>query len=171
MNKLATKSEILSLVSPHFKYTSKGLTIEGRPSFQICEQELYKLKTINTACQLWIGILLNWMQDNFGEDYSQVLDALDYSVGSLANMQSVAREFPPERWREGIPYSYYQAITSLDKEQQEKLLDEVESGQITALKHLRNKASIIRKHSGVSKTECEHENMLICKKCGKIAFE
>ncbi|RJQ39450.1 MAG: hypothetical protein C4555_03290 [Dehalococcoidia bacterium] len=171
MNKLAKNPETLSLESPHFRYTIKGLIVTGQPTFKACEEELYKLKKINTACQLWIGMLLNFMQDKWGEEYSQVLDVLDYTAGSLANMQSVARQFPPERWREGIPYSYYQAITSLDKEQQEKLLDEVESGKIMALKHLRNKANIIRKHSGASKAECEHENMLICKKCGFITFD
>lgn len=171
MNKLPTQSESLSLVSPHFNYTIKGLFIKGQPSFEICEQELYKLKKINTACQLWIGMLLNYMEDKWGEDYSQVLDALDYSAGSLANMQSVAREFPPERWRDGIPYSYYQAITSLSKDQQEKLLDQVEAGQIMALKHLRNKARIIREHSKKPKAGCEHDTMVICKLCGEVMYE
>lgn len=170
-NKMAANPETISLQSPHFRYTPEGLFVEGKPSYEQCETELNKLKHLNKALQFFIGDLLNYMEGRFGESYSQALDAFDYSIGSLANMKSVAKEFPANRRREAIPYTYYAALQSLDKDQQEHLLDQVEMGEITALKHLRNKANIIREHSKRPKAECEHENMLICKLCGHISFE
>lgn len=171
MSKSLVKSNALSLDSPHFLYTAEGLFVEGSPTFEQCETELSKLKHINKALQFFIGDLLNYMEGQFGESYSQALDAFDYSIGSFANMKSVAKEFPADRRRESIPYTYYAAIQSLDAEIQEDLLDKVETGEIATLSHLRNRAKIIRKHSGASKAECEHENMLICKKCGFVSFE
>lgn len=169
--KLATKPEILSSASPHFRYTPEGLLVEGKPSYQQCEHELGILKRINRLAQFWIGDLLNYMEAEYGESYSQALDAFDYSLGSLANMKSVSREFDSSRRREHIPFSYYAALQSLEPAQQEELLDKVEAGEITALSHLRNRAKIIKEHSNRSKAGCEHNTIVICQLCGEVMYE
>lgn len=163
MNKIAL------LDTNNFHYTKQGLMVHGLPSFEDCEQQLSVLRTVSGACQLWIGDLLNYMEGAFGEEYAQVLDALDYSAGSMANMKSVSKAFPPSRRRENIPYGYYQAVQGLPADEQEELLDKVESGEITSLRHLRNKA---RKSKATQGQEpCNHEMVRTCIRCGEVVDE
>lgn len=171
-NQLSRRNEHTDIfdANRHFHLTSGGLSIFNNPSFADCEEYLGKLKTLNHIVQFAIGDLLNYVEDAYG-DYSQMVDVLDYTLGSLANFKSVSKEFSPERRRERVPFSYYAALQSLEPAQQDELLDKVEAGEITALSHLRNRAKIIKEHSKRPKAGCEHDYMTVCKYCGKIAFE
>lgn len=167
-----SESKSLSLNKKYFQLTPQGLQIQSNPTFEACEEGLHVLRKVDHCIQWAIGDLLNYMESKWGETYAQAVDAFDYSVGSLANMKSVAKAFEPSRRREKVPFSYYPAIQGLDKEDQETMLDQVENGEIDSLSHLRNKAKIIKKHSTVPKSECiEHEIISVCKKCGVVTWE
>lgn len=163
-------TKIALLDTNNFHYTKQGLMVHGIPTFADCEEQLTILRTVSNAAQLWIGDLLNYMEGAFGEEYAQVLDALDYSAGSMANMKSVAKAFPPSRRREqAIPFSYYQAVQGLPVDEQESLLDKVELGEITSLRHLRNKAKKTKTAEG--QEPCIHETVKTCIRCGEVIDE
>lgn len=164
-NKPAIPQDRVFLDTSRFHHTRTGLIVHGLPSWNECVEHLANLRTAEIAVQLCIGDLLNFMEAQWGEDWTQAVDAFDYNVRSLGNMKSVARAFPPTRRRENIPYTYYQAIQGLSEEEQERLLDMVETENLH-VRHLRNKVRALKGEKGEA-WACIHNPITVCALCGE----
>lgn len=116
-----------------FRFGKAGLEVEGKPDFNTCNNAVTTLKAAHNIIQLAIGDLLNYMQGRFGEAYSQALEASDYSGGTAANVQWVARKVAPEvRRLETLTFDHHRAVAPLPVEQQIEWLDRAEREGLSA---------------------------------------
>lgn len=116
-----------------FRFGKAGLEIEGKPDFDTCNNAVTTLKAAHNIIQLAIGDLLNYMQGRFGEAYTQALEASDYSSGTAANVQWVARKVAPEvRRLETLTFDHHRAVAPLPVEQQMEWLDKAEQEGLSA---------------------------------------
>lgn len=108
----------LIMRSDGFQFTATGLVVQGQPTFEQCETMINRLHIVKDAVQMWLGDLLNYMEERWGEAYAQVVDGLDYAEGSLNNYQRVARQVPPPLRNEALTYNHYAAVAPLPQEKQ-----------------------------------------------------
>ena len=115
-----------------FRFGKSGLEVEGSPDFDACNQAITTLKQVHGVIQLAIGDLLNYMQGRFGEAYAQALEASDYTSGTAANVQWVARSVPPEVRRLELNFDHHRAVAPLPVEQQAEWLEKAEKESLSA---------------------------------------
>lgn len=73
-------------------------------------------KTLERGINWWLGDLLVFGQDKFGEAYAQ---AYEGSEDHLLTMASVSRRFPPERRWATLSWSHHQIVCTLTDAQQD----------------------------------------------------
>jgi len=87
---------------------------------------LVTLKRVGRSIQLWIGDLLNYSEDRFGEVVAQFLEEWEY--GTLANWAWVARKVTPELRQAVTPrgevlhYEHYRTVAPLPPAEQKEWL-------------------------------------------------
>lgn len=74
------------------------------------------------ASMWWIGDWLHYGERNYGETYSQAVEATGYKVKTLQNAMWVADRFPPEERREELSFSHHRAVASLESSPRGELL-------------------------------------------------
>jgi hypothetical protein len=140
-----TENQALVLVDDKFTFTSTGLVIRGDPTLEECEEVGQCISLLGKMAPIWLGDLLNYMENRWGEGYAQVLDATGYAYQTVVNAKSVMGRVPPEVRREGLHFSHYEAAASLPLQQQERLLERaVEEGLRTS--DIRREARRIKRH-------------------------
>lgn len=70
-----------------------------------------------------IGDLLVYGEANYGEDYSQAIDASCIEPKTAKNRMAVCRAFGPARRREGLYLGHHAELTALSEKDQDRLLD------------------------------------------------
>lgn len=90
-----------------------------------------QLKRVESGIQWWIGDWLNYGERNYGEKYTQGLDATDYSLKGLQNIAYVAGRVETSRRRELVPFSTHSEIASLEPDEQMQALDEIEQNHLS----------------------------------------
>lgn len=119
INKLLTREKVT--------ISKAGLVFSDDVTYPEWVQILGSLKLMKGAVHFWIGDALNYGEGKFGEQFSQVLDGLDYEYGTLQNDKWVSGRIPPSRRREKLTFAHHQEVADLMPEDQEKMLDDAES--------------------------------------------
>jgi len=81
------------------------------------------LGAISRCSQWWIGDWVLYGTAKWGEKYSDAARATGYDPRSLANMASMAHEFPSSRRRDNLTWSHHAAAAGLDASEQDRWLD------------------------------------------------
>ena len=126
---------------PHFeiitdKDDAGGLVILGcafvdRPSETDWLQFVGKVKRLRQGFPFVMGDLLAGAEAMWGETYSQAMDATDYDYDTLASEKYVCERIPFMRRRKKVThFAYYREIAPLPVEEQEKMLDLIEAGEL-----------------------------------------
>jgi len=68
--------------------------------------------------QFWIGDLLNFCNEKFGEDFAQIVDAEKYSPKTLQKFAYIADRIPPENRFKELGYSMHVEVAHLDPDSQ-----------------------------------------------------
>lgn len=110
------------LIAQHFKLAPEGLVVEGLPSFETWLSALERVKYIGRSVQWWLGDLLNYGEQTYGEKYSQALESTDYQYGSLANIAYVAGRIEPARRHVELSFTHHQEVAALPPVDQDELL-------------------------------------------------
>ncbi|MFH1486533.1 MAG: hypothetical protein ABIH46_10710 [Chloroflexota bacterium] len=108
----------------NFEFHRKGLVVNGSPSFEEWAEVYKALETMAGAIQLWMGDLLNYGEQAYGEKYSQFLDTRAY--GTLATWAWVARKVDFYTRSEQLPFEHHRKVAPLPPPEQERLLREAE---------------------------------------------
>lgn len=74
------------------------------------------------ASMWWIGDWLHYGERNYGETYTQAVEATGYNIKTLQNAMWVADRFPPEERREELSFSHHRAVASLESSPRGELL-------------------------------------------------
>jgi len=87
-----------------------------------------KLKRIEGAIHWWLGDWLNYGERAYGEKYSQALDETEFSYKTLRTDSWVAHRIEVSRRRDNLSWSHHREVAPLDLPDQDRLLDQAESG-------------------------------------------
>jgi len=107
-----------------FKASVNGLIIEGQPSFAQWEKAGTTLRVIERGIQFAIGDFLNYGEDRYGEDASQVIDAESgWSLKTIAVYRWLAARIAPERRRmDRLGIRHHLMVAALSPSKQEQWL-------------------------------------------------
>ena len=107
------------------------LTVPARLSWEAWSDRMRNIGQMKRKLPFYIGDLLNYGEDAFGEKASQMINEIGYSCGALANLRYVSKRFPADERSVELPWSVYQAIAPFPKREREKLVSDALSGKIT----------------------------------------
>jgi len=137
----------LALNNQYFELKPTGLIINGQPTFEAYELAMDTLRYIEGSIQWWLGDLLNAVEKDYGEMYSQLVDETDYTRGTLRNSKWVASVFDLSCRHDNLPFSYHQEVATLMKDDLEtasELLDMAET-ETWKLKELRQAVKEVKR--------------------------
>lgn len=89
---------------------------------------------MNRSCAWWVGDLVLYGENVFGEEYAQIEQALGLAPQTIANRASVARHIPPERRRASLPFGVHAEVAYLEPKERDRWLDRCERGEWTRAK-------------------------------------
>jgi len=90
-----------------FKLTSTGLSIEGNPTFEEFDQLGQYLRRVHTGYQWWWGDWLIYGEGQYGERFSQALEATDWEESTLRQYAWVAKNVAKENRLDGVAFGHY----------------------------------------------------------------
>lgn len=110
--------KIISLLSVgNFVATPTGLIVNGKPSFDEWLTYGKHLQEINQALQMLIGDWLNEGEKRYGETYAQATEIFpEAQLSTLKNWKWVASRVTKSARIDGLHYSHYLAVASLESE-------------------------------------------------------
>ena len=120
----------LALIDNNFRFTPTGLEVVGNPTFQQCERKVYEIYGLGKMAPIWLGDLLNYMENVYGEGYAQVLDATGLSYQTVANTKSVMGRVPKPVRQEGLYLTHYAQIANMSHSDQERLLKKAKDEEL-----------------------------------------
>ena len=114
----------LGPTDPGYKMKSWGLVITRTLTFDECLKIGKQLSEIEDGTPWWQGDLINLLETNHGEKYSQALDAEMGTYEQLRMRCSVCERIPlarrrKERW---VKFSHHAKVAKLEEKDQDRLL-------------------------------------------------
>ena len=122
--------QALALVDDKFQFTPTGLVIQGDPTFEECEIAAKYISFLGKMAPIWLGDLLNYMDNRWGEGYAQILDATGFAYRTVLNVKSVMGRVPHQVRQDGLYFTHYAEVASLPEPQQERLLKKAKDEEI-----------------------------------------
>jgi len=110
-------------MNPKFDPRQNGLVIQGA-TFKDC-QDFWNNTIIPTkrAAMFWVGDLLNFTEDHYGDGWCDLIDAMDIDISNVHKAKRVCRMFPlEERHVPPLGFTHYDAVAKLPKETADDLL-------------------------------------------------
>lgn len=107
-------------------WEATGLSLPEGMSFEQWEDVGGTLATMERAVNWWVGDWLNYGERQYGEKYTQAIEATGRRLQSLMNYASVAGRVPVEARRPALSWSAHRAVAYLDPADRDRLLDEAE---------------------------------------------
>lgn len=117
------------LVSPKCKFNKSGLEIDQAISYNEWFELGGFLKKVEGAVQFWIGDWINFGEKNFGEKYTQALEATDYEYGTLRNFTYTAKMVDLSRRHDNLTFQHHTEVIKLEPEKQKEFLDLAEENE------------------------------------------
>lgn len=142
------------IVISSFSLQKSGVVPIGNPTFEQWETVLDFVQKSEQAVHFWIGDLLNYGENNWGEMYTQAIDVTNFDYGTLANDKSVSKSVPIENRKSDLSFEHHKIVAKLEPEEQEKWLEKAVEEHMT-VRDLR------REMSGRSVKEEEQKQSLI----------
>lgn len=126
----------LPATNEHFILSTVGVEIVGKPSYEEWERMLHMMFANHRMSHWVIGDLIRFGEAEYGEKYSQALDATVYAYSTLAHDVSVAGKFEICRRRQNLSWGHHAEVGKLAPAKQDELLEraEVEQWPISRLR-------------------------------------
>jgi hypothetical protein len=104
-----------------------ALSVPARLSWEAWTNRMRGLVVLRRKLPFYVGDLLNYGIDNFGEKCWQVISELEYAPETLGNYQRVAKKITEDE-RADVPFTVYQDIYTLPKRERDKLVTAFQAG-------------------------------------------
>ncbi|MGH6693145.1 MAG: hypothetical protein ACREF4_20960 [Gammaproteobacteria bacterium] len=135
-----------------------------------------ELVRIEKGIQWWLGDWWNFGENKFGEEAYQAIRETGYESETIRKFAYVADRVPEVRRRLGVPWSYHDAVASLDADDQDEILDQVqaaaERGEPMNVHHVRSKAKNRRAQNGEpDPPQPQWSHPFKCPECGHTGDE
>ena len=104
--------------------TSSGLEVWRKPKLNEAASALEFLQDLEELTPFYLGDLWRDLKERFPEKYSQVLDHLTQSEGTLDNYEWVSRNVPPSkrRFHQGVGFAHHQTVAALPPKERDRIL-------------------------------------------------
>lgn len=116
---------------PGCHFTRTGLVIDRGMSFPHYQRLGEILDTIQGSIQFWVGDWLRYGEREYGEKYTQAVNATGYKEKTLRNAVFVAENVPMSLRRDNLTFTHHAQVASLSRSQQKYWLDKAESEGLT----------------------------------------
>jgi hypothetical protein len=111
-------------VEKPWRFVHRGIVIRaGELNWEQLETLWNTVQGLHQSSMFFIGDVMLAAEGRFGEEMAQL--AIDYRPETIRNALWVAKSIPIPR-RRSLPFSYHQAVASLEPQEQDELLDLVE---------------------------------------------
>ena len=110
------------MLSDYITYDGMSIIVRPDISLEIAGVVFDKTFQVYDWSQFYIGDLLNFCNDKFGEDFAQIVDPQKYRPKTLQKFGYVADRIAPEDRREELSYSIHCEVVKLDPESQRSWL-------------------------------------------------
>lgn len=109
-------------VATGFVFSQTGISVTGKPTFEVWQEGLARLAKIEGASQKAIGDMLNYGAGrvDWGEKYAQAVDSAQ--AKTWTNYASVASKYKPGEWVPELSYTHHAEVAYLPKPDRKKLL-------------------------------------------------
>ena len=116
-----------------FCLTVTGVETVRESTFEEWEQAFKWVQAVDGCLQFWLGDLLEYGENHWGQKYSQALEATEYAEKTLRNATWVARQIPKERRRLSakVTYGHHVEVAGLEPDRQEYWLTRCEAEELT----------------------------------------
>jgi hypothetical protein len=107
------------------------------------------LGRMDRAIQWWIGDMVNWGEEHFGERFAQGVEALGLAPHTVVNYAWVARAVPVSRRREALSFEHHAVVAAFAPEEQVAWLTTAEQRHLSTRElraHLRSGPPEFRRH-------------------------
>jgi hypothetical protein len=125
-------SELLLPVNG-FRLMPTACLADGEPSYEAWALMLSQCEHAHRCLGWWLGDLLNYGEEAYGERYVQAVQATGLAVQTLMNYKAVAKAIPPAERVDGLSFSAHREVAFVDKEIRMRLLKsakkQIEQGQ------------------------------------------
>jgi len=112
-----------------FTFTKTTIAIQPETSLEAWMEVFSSIKDFHAASQFWLGDLLLFAEQSYGEEYTQVLDETDMEYHVLASYKWVAGKVKDYLRKESLTWSHHKEVAKLEPEEQDYWLNEaVEQG-------------------------------------------
>ena len=106
------------------------LAVPNRMSWENWCERVYKARAMKDQWGFYIGDLVLYGEDHFGEKASQMFEEFGYTEKQLNEYRRIARKFPPED-RRAVPWSHHQSVFRMPKKERLKALDDAAAGLLS----------------------------------------
>lgn len=156
---LAERPQTHAVSIPTFaecKFTTVSLTIPKGMKFERWLELGEFLRAAGKGVQFWIGDWIRFGEHEYGEMYSQAIEATGKEETTLQNWVYVAENVHSSRRRELdiVDFSTHAEVASLPAEDQERILAEAEKNDLT-VKQVRREVHKVQRRLGKRKSEIE----------------
>jgi hypothetical protein len=122
-------------IGEHFKITPQGLHIRGKPSFDAFASLGEMLRTFERVLQFTIGDWINALEDRYGEQASQLIDASGWAESTIKTYAWTAKKVPKENRMidQGLSYAHHQLVGALPPAEQRQWLKQALGDEETGI--------------------------------------
>lgn len=116
------QTSVKGSVTPVSYHPAENMTLEeGKGAFDV-------LRSVHNSSPWWIGDLLVFMQDHYGESWSHVVsDTMSYEIDTINGYMRLARAYPVDQRREGLSMSHHRELLTVPPEHRGAWMDRIES--------------------------------------------
>jgi hypothetical protein len=110
-----------------FRFDAQGMHVEGNPTLEEWGAGMQALQTMERGIQFFVGDMINWGQERFGEHAAQWVDARDWKEETVRAYTWVAKKVAPEdrMLDAGVPFAHHMAVATLPPREQRRQLKRV----------------------------------------------
>ena len=119
---LAVAREQPGLVVYGFLLGDRGLTPVGTPTRAQWLQCLHYLMHLERHVHFWMGDLLAYGEQCWGEKYTELIEQTGYDLGTLRTLKWVASQVHVSERHENLPFAHHQEAAKLPPSQQRLVL-------------------------------------------------
>jgi len=105
-----------------FTLSKIGIEVVAPPSFDEWQDAVAFAQRAESGVAWWIGDLLNYGEAQFGEMYTQAMDATGLAYQTLADAKYVARRVEFSVRTENLSFSHHKIVAAMDQKDQTRWL-------------------------------------------------
>lgn len=143
---------------PECTFTAVSLTIPPGMKFERWEALGTALRAAGKGVQFWIGDWIRYGEHEYGEKYSQAIEATGKQLSTLQGYVYVAEHIDPCRRRQldSVDFSTHAEVASLPDDDQERILAQAEAEPDKyTVKQVRREVHRVKRQSGKKPSEIE----------------